>query len=132
MINQQVAICALVDPNGRVLITQRPTFKKMPNLWEFPGGKVEEGELPNQALIRELSEELCIETSSSCLAPVTFVIHHYGDFNIILFLFICRKWEGIIRPLEGQQISWATKRDLISYKMPEANSYLVAILRDWI
>ena len=132
MKNQQVAICALVDPDGRVLITQRPKFKTMPNLWEFPGGKLEEGELPDQAIVRELSEELCIKTSSSCLAPVTFVIHHYENFNIILFLFICRKWEGIIRPLEGQQISWVTKCDLRSYKMPEANSYLIAILRDWI
>ena len=132
MMNQQVAICALVDPDGRVLITQRPNFKPMPNLWEFPGGKVEDGELPHQALVRELSEELCIETSFSCLAPVTFVIHQYENINIILFLFICRKWKGIINPLEGQQISWVTKRALRSYKMPEANSYLVAILRDWI
>ena len=132
MINQQVAICALVDPDSRVLITQRPKSKNMPNLWEFPGGKVEYGELPDQALVRELSEELCIETSLSCLAPVTFVIHQYENLNITLFLFICRKWEGIIKPSEGQKISWVTKRALRSFKMPEANSYLVAILRDWI
>ena len=132
MINQQVAVCALVDPDGRVLVTKRPKFKTMPNLWEFPGGKVEDGELPDQAIVRELSEELCIQTSSSCLAPVTFVIHHYQKLNIILFLFICRKWEGFIRPLEGQQISWVTKSDLRSYKMPEANSYLIAILRNWV
>ncbi len=133
MIIQQVAIGALIDPEGRVLFCKRPADKYiMPNLWEFPGGKVRKDELPEKTLTRELNEELGIETWASCLAPVTFVSHNYADFNVILFLFICRRWEGIPQPMEGQELMWVNRNELRDYEMPEANSYLVAILRDWI
>lgn len=133
MIIQNVAIGALVDPEGRVLLTRRSERNSvMPNFWEFPGGKILSKELPEEALVRELREELSIETWDSCLAPVTFVSHSYTDFHVILFLFICRRWDGVIFPKEGQKFSWVKKNELRDYKMPEANSYLVAILRDWI
>lgn len=133
MIIQKVAVGALIDSDSRVLITKRPPTKKdMPNLWEFPGGKVKSNEMPDEALIRELNEELSIKTWTSCLAPLTFVIHKYPTFNIILFLFICRRWEGFLSPNEGQEFSWCRKNSLKDYQMPKANSYLVAILRDWI
>ncbi len=133
MIIQKVAIGALVDDMGRVLLTKRPAEKNvMPNLWEFPGGKVASKELPEKTLIRELSEELSVQTSTSCLAPVTFVSHNYTDFHVILLLFICRKWDGILQPRENQELAWVKRNELRDYKMPEANSYLVAILRDWI
>jgi len=129
---EQISIGALVDPEGRILLTRRPNNKKMAKLWEFPGGKIENNELPDEALIRELKEELDIETLKSCLAPVTFVLHKYKDFHAILFLFICRRWDGIPNPLEGQEMTWVRRTELKQYQMPEANSFLVAILRDWI
>ena len=129
---EQISIGALVDPEGRILLTRRPNNKKMAKLWEFPGGKIENNELPDEALIRELKEELSIETRKSCLAPVTFVLHKYKDFHAILFLFICRRWDGIPNPLEGQEMTWVRRTELKQYQMPEANSFLVAILRDWI
>ena len=129
---EQISIGALVDPEGRILLTRRPNNKKMAKLWEFPGGKIENNELPDEALIRELKEELSIETWKSCLAPVTFVLHKYKDFHAILFLFICRRWDGIPNPLEGQEMTWVRRTELKKYQMPEANSFLVAILRDWI
>tara|TARA_B100000575_G_C23023734_1_gene589517 strand:+ start:341 stop:739 length:399 start_codon:yes stop_codon:yes gene_type:complete len=129
---EQISIGALVDPEGRILLTRRPNNKKMAKLWEFPGGKIENNELPDEALIRELKEELSIETRKSCLAPVTFVLHKYKDFHAILFLFICRRWNGIPNPLEGQEMTWVRRTELKQYQMPEANSFLVAILRDWI
>ena len=129
---EQISIGALVDPEGRILLTRRPNNKKMAKLWEFPGGKIENNELPDEALIRELKEELSIETRKSCLAPVTFVLHKYKDFHAILFLFICRRWDGIPYPLEGQEMTWVRRTELKQYQMPEANSFLVAILRDWI
>ena len=129
---EQISIGALVDPEGRILLTRRPNNKKMAKLWEFPGGKIENNELPDEALIRELKEELAIETWKSCLAPVTFVLHKYKDFHAILFLFICRRWDGIPNSLEGQEMAWVRRTELKQYQMPEANSFLVAILRDWI
>ena len=129
---EQISIGALVDPEGRILLTRRPNNKKMAKLWEFPGGKIENNELPDEALIRELKEELSIETWKSCLAPVTFVLHKYKDFHAILFLFICRRWDGIPNSLEGQEMAWVRRTELKQYQMPEANSFLVAILRDWI
>ena len=127
-----VSAVALIDDDGRVLLAQRPAGKSMSGLWEFPGGKIENNELPDEALIRELKEELAIETWKSCLAPVTFVLHKYKDFHAILFLFICRRWDGIPNPLEGQEMTWVRRTELKQYQMPEANSFLVAILRDWI
>ena len=129
---EKISIGALVDPEGRILLTRRPNNKKMAKLWEFPGGKIENNELPDEALIRELKEELAIETWKSCLAPVTFVVHKYKDFHAILFLFICRRWDGIPNSLEGQEMAWVRRTELKQYQMPEANSFLVAILRDWI
>ena len=127
-----VAAVALIDPDGRVLLAQRPPGKSMAGLWEFPGGKVEPGETPEACLIRELHEELGIDTWASCLAPLTFASHGYDDFHLLMPLYVCRKWEGIVQPREGQRLAWVRPRDLAGYPMPPADVPLVAVLRDWL
>ena len=127
-----VAAVALIDKDGRVLLAQRPEGKSMAGLWEFPGGKVEEGETPETALIRELHEELGIDTWSSCLAPLTFASHGYDDFHLIMPLFACRKWDGIPRAQEGQTLAWARPAQLRDYPMPPADLPLIPVLRDWL
>ena len=125
-----VAACALVDADRRVLIAQRPEGKPMAGLWEFPGGKVEPGETPEETLIRELGEELGIVTRAPCLAPLTFASHAYEDFHLLMPLYICRRYEGIARGLEGQAIKWVRTRDLRDYPMPAADEPLVPFLFD--
>jgi 8-oxo-dGTP diphosphatase len=125
-----VAAVALVDRDGRVLLAQRPEGKAMAGLWEFPGGKVEPGETPESALIRELHEELGIDTWASCLAPLSFASHAYANFHLLMPLFVCRKWEGIPRPCEHSALKWVFPRDLGSYPMPAADLPLVPVLRD--
>lgn len=127
-----VSAVALIDPDGRVLLAQRPEGKSMAGLWEFPGGKVEAGETPEQALIRELQEELGIETWDSCLAPLTFASHSYDDFHLLMPLFACRKWDGTPVPKEGQTLKWVRSNELRDYPMPAADVPLVSILRDWL
>ncbi|KNG93331.1 (deoxy)nucleoside triphosphate pyrophosphohydrolase [Pseudaestuariivita atlantica] len=127
-----VSAVALIDRDGRVLVAQRPEGKSMAGLWEFPGGKVEEGETPEAALIRELHEELGIDTWASCLAPLTFASHGYESFHLLMPLFACRKWEGVPRPKEGQVLKWVAPRDLKSLPMPPADIPLIPILRDWL
>lgn len=125
-----VAACALVDVDGRVLITRRPKGKPLAGLWEFPGGKVEPGERPADALIRELAEELGIEVKDACLAPLTFASHDYENFHLLMPLFVCRRWSGEVRPLEGQEIAWVRPVRLGDYPMPPADIPLVPMLRD--
>ena len=127
-----VSAVALIDKDGRVLLAQRPEGKSMAGLWEFPGGKVEPGETPEVALIRELQEELGINTWSSCLAPLTFASHAYADFHLLMPLFACRKWEGTPTPKEGQDLVWARKTELNDYPMPPADVPILPILRDWL
>ncbi|MDU8927872.1 8-oxo-dGTP diphosphatase MutT [Alisedimentitalea sp. MJ-SS2] len=127
-----VSAVALIDRDGRVLLAQRPEGKSMAGLWEFPGGKVEVGETPEHALIRELEEELGINTWASCLAPLTFASHSYNDFHLLMPLFACRKWEGIAKPREGQTLKWVRPVDLRDYPMPPADIPLIPILRDWL
>ncbi len=127
-----VAAVALVDIDGRVLLAQRPEGKSMAGLWEFPGGKLEPGETPEHALIRELQEELGIDTWGSCLAPLAFASHSYEDFHLLMPLFVCRKWEGIPQAREGQTLKWVRAADLRSYPMPPADIPLIPILRDWL
>ena len=127
-----VSAVALIDAEGRVLLAQRPEGKAMAGLWEFPGGKVEPGETPEAALIRELHEELGIDTWQSCLAPLTFASHSYDDFHLLMPLFACRKWQGIPKPREGQTLAWAKPDTLRRYPMPAADLPLIPILRDWL
>ena len=127
-----VAAVALIDKDGRVLLAQRPEGKSLAGLWEFPGGKVEPGETPEQALIRELQEELGINTWASCLAPLTVASHAYPEFHLLMPLFACRKWEGIVQPREGQQLAWVKPMNLRDYPMPPADEPLIPILRDWL
>ena len=127
-----VAAVALIDKDGRVLLAQRPEGKSMAGLWEFPGGKVEDGETPESALIRELHEELGIETWSSCLAPLTFASHSYESFHLVMPLFACRKWQGYPQPREGQSLAWVRANKLRDYPMPPADIPLIPILRDWL
>jgi 8-oxo-dGTP diphosphatase len=127
-----VSAVALIDRDGRVLLAQRPEGKSMAGLWEFPGGKVEPGETPEVALIRELHEELGIETWSSCLAPLTFASHSYPDFHLLMPLFACRKWQGQPQSKEGQALKWVRPSELRSYPMPPADLPLIPILRDWL
>jgi 8-oxo-dGTP diphosphatase len=122
----------LIDVDGRILLGQRPEGKSMAGLWEFPGGKVEEGETPEAALIRELQEELGIDTWASCLAPLTFASHTYENFHLLMPLFACRKWEGIPQSRENQALKWVKARDLSKYPMPAADIPLIPILRDWL
>lgn len=125
-----VSAVALIDRDGRVLLTQRPEGKSMAGLWEFPGGKVEPGETPEAALVRELHEELGIDTWASCLAPLTFASHTYAQFHLLMPVFACRKWRGMMRAKEGQQLAWVRKGDLSTYAMPPADVPLVAVLQD--
>ena len=123
-----VAACALVDADGRVLIAQRPEGKTMAGLWEFPGGKIEAGERPEQSLIRELKEELGIVVRDACLAPLTFASHAYPDFHLLMPLYVCRRWEGTVIPQEGQKLAWVRPNKLQDYDMPPADVPLVSHL----
>ena len=125
-----VAACALIDADGRVLLAQRPPGKSMAGLWEFPGGKIEAGERPEDALIRELHEELAITVREPCLAPLTFASHSYPDFHLLMPLYICRRWEGFVRAAENQVIKWVRAEDLRKYQMPPADAPLIPMLRD--
>ena len=127
-----VVACALLDPDGRVLLAQRPEGKAMAGLWEFPGGKVEPGERPEAALIRELREELDVETKAACLAPLTFASHGYDDFHLLMPLFVCRRWWGTPRPTEGQALKWVRPRAMRDLPMPPADEPLVAHLMDML
>jgi 8-oxo-dGTP diphosphatase len=125
-----VAAAALIDADNRVLITQRPEGKPLAGLWEFPGGKVSAGETPEQALRRELKEELAIEVCETCLAPFTFASHAYADFHLLMPLYICRTWDGDIEPQESQEIKWVRAMRLADYPMPPADAPLIPWLRD--
>ncbi|MDE0783085.1 MAG: (deoxy)nucleoside triphosphate pyrophosphohydrolase [Planktomarina sp.] len=127
-----VSAVALIDRDGRVLLAQRPEGKSMTGLWEFPGGKVEAGETPESALVRELEEELGINTWESCLAPLAFASHAYDDFHLLMPLFACRKWEGTPSARENQTLDWVHKQDLRSYPMPAADIPLIPLLYDWL
>jgi 8-oxo-dGTP diphosphatase len=123
-----VAACALIDLDGRVLIAQRPEGKTMAGLWEFPGGKVDPGERPEDALIRELKEELGIVVKEACLAPLTFASHTYADFHLLMPLYVCRRWEGTVTPREGQKLAWVRPNRLRDYPMPPADIPLISHL----
>jgi 8-oxo-dGTP diphosphatase len=125
-----VSAVALVDIDGRILLAQRPAHKSMGGLWEFPGGKIEADESPEAALIRELHEELDINTSESCLAPLSFVSHAYDDFHLLMMLFVCRRWHGQPRPVEGGALKWVWPNQLRDYPMPPADIPLIPVLRD--
>ncbi len=127
-----VSAVALIDVDGRVLLAQRPAGKSLAGLWEFPGGKVEAGETPEAALIRELEEELGIKTQKSCLAPLTFASHSYPGFHLLMPLFACRRWEGQAHGREGQALAWVRPEKLRDYPMPPADLPLIATLRDWL
>ncbi len=120
-----VVAVALVDVDGRVLIARRPEGKSLAGLWEFPGGKVEAGERPEAALIRELKEELAIDVEQSCLAPLTFASHSYDDFHLLMPLYVCRRWKGVVRPSEGQELQWVKPLKLRDYPMPPADLPLI-------
>jgi 8-oxo-dGTP diphosphatase len=123
-----VAACALIDPDGRILIAQRPQGKSMAGLWEFPGGKIEPGERPEQSLIRELKEELGIAVKEECLAPLTFASHLYSDFHLLMPLYVCRRWEGIVTAQEQQKLKWVRPAELKTYPMPPADEPLISHL----
>ena len=125
-----VSAVALVDADGRILLAQRPAHKSMGGLWEFPGGKIEAGESPEAALIRELQEELDINTSESCLAPLSFASHAYDDFHLLMMLFVCRRWHGHPRPVEGGTLKWVKPNQLRDYPMPPADIPLIPVIQD--
>jgi 8-oxo-dGTP diphosphatase len=127
-----VAAVALIDPDGRVLLAQRPAGRAMAGLWEFPGGKVEDGETPEACLIRELHEELGIDTWESCLAPLSFASHAYEDFHLLMPLYACRKWRGTAQGREGQRLAWARPERLRDFPMPPADLPLIPLLQDWL
>jgi 8-oxo-dGTP diphosphatase len=127
-----VAACALIDADGRVLLARRPEGKPLAGLWEFPGGKVQAGETPEAAVIRELREELAIDVAASCLAPFAFASHAYEAFHLLMPLYLCRRWEGRMQPLEGQALAWVRPQKLADYPMPPADKPLVALLRDFL
>jgi len=125
-----VAACALIDPDGRVLVAQRPAGKTMGGLWEFPGGKMEPGERPEDTLIRELREELGIEVKEACLAPFSFASHSYADFHLLMPLYVCRRWEGTPEPREHSALKWLRPKELGDLPMPPADIPLIPLLRD--
>ena len=125
-----VVACALIDVDGRVLIAQRPPGRPMAGLWEFPGGKVEAGEKPEATLIRELKEELGIDVKEACLAPLTFTSHAYDDFHLMMPLYVCRRWEGVVTAMEGQNLAWVRPNKLRDYEMPAADIPLIPHLID--
>ncbi|HEY7382366.1 MAG TPA: 8-oxo-dGTP diphosphatase MutT [Beijerinckiaceae bacterium] len=125
-----VAAVALVDADQRILLAQRPAGKPMAGLWEFPGGKVEAGERPEETLIRELHEELGISVREACLAPLTFASHSYDSFHLLMPLYICRRWDGLVEPREGQALRWVRARELRQYPMPPADEPLIPALQD--
>jgi 8-oxo-dGTP diphosphatase len=129
-----VAACVLIDPDKRVLIAERPAGKSMAGLWEFPGGKVEPGERPEETIIREMQEELGVTIKEACLAPFIFASHSYEDFHLLMPLYLCRRWEGIVTPVEGQRTAWVRVKDLARegnpYPMPPADQPLIPMLRD--
>jgi 8-oxo-dGTP diphosphatase len=127
-----VAACALVDADGRVLIARRPAHKEMAGLWEFPGGKVHAGERPEVALIRELKEELGIDVTEACLAPLTFASHGYEAFDLLMLLYICRRWAGTVTPIEGQELKWVKPQRLRDYPMPAADVPLIPHLMNML
>ncbi|WP_417320796.1 8-oxo-dGTP diphosphatase MutT [Emcibacter sp.] len=127
-----VAAVIMVDIDGRILLAQRPEGKSMAGLWEFPGGKLEGGETPERALIRELKEELDINITEACLAPFTFASHSYEKFHLLMPCFLCRRWDGIVRGLEGQALKWVQINDLRDYPMPPADEPLIAMIRDFL
>ena len=125
-----VVACALVDVDGRILLSKRPKGKSMADLWEFPGGKIEAGETPETAIIRELEEELAIDTKSTCLAPLSFVSHEYDDFHLVMLLYVCRRWWGTPKAIEASELAWVRAPRLRDYDMPEADKPLIAALQD--
>jgi 8-oxo-dGTP diphosphatase len=125
-----VAACALVDADGRVLIARRPEGRPMAGLWEFPGGKVEDGERPEETLIRELKEELGIDVTEACFAPLTFASHAYETFHLLMPLYVCRRWDGTVTAREGQELAWVRANRLKGYTMPPADVPLIAQLQD--
>lgn len=125
-----VVACALVDADGRVLLARRPPGKPLAGMWEFPGGKLEAGETPEAALVRELKEELDINVPPKCLAPLTFASHSYPEFHLLMPLYVCRNWEGEIAPQQGQELAWVRARKLADYAMPPADEPLKAALRE--
>ena len=125
-----VAAAALVNADGRVLIARRPKGKALADLWEFPGGKIDAGERPEETLIRELREELGVTVKPACLAPLTFASHAYENFHLLMPLYVCRRWDGVVRPLEGQALKWARARELSDYPMPPADAPLIPRLID--
>ncbi len=127
-----VSAVALIDVDGRVLLARRPEGKSMAGLWEFPGGKVRGGETPEDALIRELKEEIGIDVTESCLAPFTFASHAYDDFHLLMPLYLCRIWEGVVTAREGQELAWRRPADMADLPMPPADKPLVAMLRDFL
>lgn len=131
--SKKIVLCAaaaLIDSDGRILIAQRPEGKKFAGLWEFPGGKLEEGETPEQALVRELNEELGIETRTSCLAPIAFASHEYDDSHLLMPLYVCRIWQGEVTAIEHKALKWVRVNDLKDYEMPEADIPLLPFLRE--
>jgi 8-oxo-dGTP diphosphatase len=120
-----VVAAALIDADDRVLIARRPKGKALADLWEFPGGKIDAGESPEAALIRELGEELGVAVKPACLAPLTFASHAYEDFHLLMPLYVCRRWQGFAQPLEGQTLKWARARELCDYPMPPADAPLI-------
>jgi len=131
-ITQFASIGALIDLDGRVLITKRPSDKIMPGFWEFPGGKIKKNESPENALIRELKEELGLNISSQCIAPIGFSSHSYEEFNVVLLLYACRGWNETVKPIEVVDMKWVNSNELRSYKMPKANKSLISFIQDII
>jgi len=127
-----VAACVLVDADHRVLVTRRPAGRPMAGLWEFPGGKVQPGETPEACVIRELAEELGLDVTADCLAPLTFASHAYDDFHLLMPLFVCRVWHGLPQAREGQELRWVRPRDLLRLEMPPADRPVAAFLRDYL